>query len=185
MVFGFIKQSGGRINVYSEVGRGTTFRLYLRPDEATVEAAADVASDVGSFRGNGERILAVEDNIKLRAIVKRQLVELGYRVNAAGTAAEALAFIDTGAAVDLLLSDIVMPGKLDGLALAREFIARRPGAKVLLTSGFPSSRLTEVEGLDSQLRLLDKPYRKQDLARAIRETFADQAPAAAESLTHC
>jgi len=95
--------------------------------------------------------------------------------------------IDTGATVDLLLTDIVMPGKLDGCALAQEFVARRPGGKVVLTSGFPSSRLGDIEGLDAHLRLLDKPYRKQDLARVLRETFAGPAPSPslAVSLTGC
>jgi len=187
MVFGFIKQSGGHINVYSEVGCGTTFRFYLRPDEASAEAAIDRGDDIGALRGNGERILVVEDNIKLRAVLLKQLIELGYRVNAAGTAAEALALVDTGATVDLLLTDIVMPGKLDGCALAQEFVARRPGGKVVLTSGFPSSRLGDIEGLDAHLRLLDKPYRKQDLARVLRETFAGPAPSPslAVSLTGC
>jgi signal transduction histidine kinase/ActR/RegA family two-component response regulator len=187
MVFGFIKQSGGHINVYSEVGRGTTFRLYLRPDEASAEAAIDPGGNIETLRGNGERILVVEDNIKLRAVLMKQLVELGYQVSAAGTAAEALALIDVGAAIDLLLTDIVMPGKLDGCALAQEFVARRPSGKVVLTSGFPSSRLGEIEGLDAHLRLLDKPYRKQDLARVLRETFADPAPTPvlAVSLTGC
>jgi hypothetical protein len=80
-----------------------------------------------------------------------------------------------------------MPGKLDGCALAREFIRRRPGGKVLLTSGFPSSRLAEIEGLDTHLRLLGKPYRKHDLARVLRETLSDAppSPAAAVSLTGC
>ena len=187
MVFGFIKQSGGHINVYSEVGKGTTFRLYLRPDEASAEATIDPGDNIETLRGNGERILVVEDNIKLRAVLTKQLVELGYRVNAAGTAAEALALLDTGGAVDLLLTDIVMPGKLDGCALAQEFVARRPGGKVVLTSGFPSSRLADIEGLNAHLRLLGKPYRKQDLARILRETFADPAPTPilAVSLTGC
>jgi signal transduction histidine kinase/ActR/RegA family two-component response regulator len=185
MVFGFLKQSGGHINVYSELGKGTTFRLYLRTDEASIEEAVGPAEGVVSYNGHGERILVVEDNIKLRTVLTRQLVELGYRVSEAGTADEALALLD--AAVDLLLTDIVMPGKLDGCALAREFIARNPGGKVLLTSGFPNSRLSEIEGLDTRLRLLDKPYRKQDLARVLRETFADLAPspAVAVSLIGC
>jgi CheY-like chemotaxis protein len=186
MVFGFLKQSGGHINVYSELGRGTTFRLYLRPDEAAAEMIDHPIVNIDEYAGAGEHVLVVEDNAKLRAVVVRQLLDLGYHVSEATSADRALALLGDGDAFDLLLTDIVMPGKLDGIALAREFVARRPGGKVLLTSGFPSARLTEDEGLDVGLRLLDKPYRKQDLARALRETLADAPPATLQvSLTHC
>src|SRR6185312_15857525 len=113
MVFGFLKQSGGHINVYSEVGIGTTFRLYLRPDEAVAEAAEEQVLPANKFAGEGENILVVEDNAKLRTVLVRQLIDLGYRVTEAGEASAALALIDEGAKVDLLLTDIVMPGKLD------------------------------------------------------------------------
>jgi signal transduction histidine kinase len=176
MVFGFLKQSGGHINVYSELGRGTTFRLYLRPDDAVGEDTIATLADAGQLRGAGERILVVEDNAKLRSVLVRQLDELGYRVIEAENAAAALALVDDGSETDLLLSDVVMPGKRDGCGLAREFLARRPDGKVLLTSGFPGTRLGDLGGIN--LRLLDKPYRKQDLARVLRETLADPAPAA-------
>jgi signal transduction histidine kinase/ActR/RegA family two-component response regulator len=186
MVFGFMRQSGGHINVYSELGRGTTFRLYLRPDETATDAIDLQAPSLDEYAGAGEHILVVEDNAKLRAVVIRQLVDLGYNVSEATTADEALAMLGNDATFNLLLTDVVMPGKLDGCALAREFVARRPGGKVLLTSGFPSARLTEDDSFDASLRLLDKPYRKQDLARALRETFADMPAAALQvSLTHC
>jgi YesN/AraC family two-component response regulator len=95
--------------------------------------------------------------------------------------------LDGGVEIDLLLTDIVMPGKLDGCALAREFIARRPGGKVLLTSGFPGTRLADMDGLGVSPRLLDKPYRKQDLARMLRETLAEPSPSGRldVSLTRC
>jgi signal transduction histidine kinase len=176
MVFGFMKQSGGHINVYSEPGRGTTFRLYLRPDEALVEEAEAPATDAGRLNGTGERILVVEDNAKLRTVLVRQLDELGYAVSNAEDAAEALALLDTGAEIDLLLSDVIMPGKIDGCALAREFITRRPGGRVLLTSGFPGTRLAELDELGVNFRLLDKPYRRRDLARVLREVLAEPAP---------
>jgi signal transduction histidine kinase len=186
MVFGFLKQSGGHINVYSELGKGTTFRLYLRPDASAADALEQPASGAEEPVGTGEHILVVEDNVKLRAVLVKQLADLRYRVCEASSADAALKLIDGGEAIDLLLTDIVMPGKLDGCALAREFVARRPGGRVLLTSGFPSSRLSEIEGLGASLRLLDKPYRKQDLARALRETLADAPPAALQvSLTQC
>ncbi|MFZ2007648.1 MAG: MASE4 domain-containing protein [Stellaceae bacterium] len=176
MVFGFMKQSDGHINVYSEPGRGTTFRLYLRPDEALVEDAEAAAADSGQLVGAGERILVVEDNVKLRAVLVRQLNELGYAVSAAENGAVALALLDGGDEIDLLLSDVVMPGKIDGYQLARAFVERRPGTRVLLISGFPGSRLAEIDELGIGFRLLDKPYRKRDLARVLREVLTGPAP---------
>jgi signal transduction histidine kinase len=176
MVFGFMKQSGGHINVYSEPGRGTTFRLYLRPGEALAEEAEAPSGDAASLNGAGERILVVEDNAKLRAVLVRQLDDLGYDVREADNATAALALLDDGAEVDLLLSDIVMPGKIDGCQLAREFIGRRPGGRVLLTSGFPGTRVAELDELGVNFRLLDKPYRKRDLASMLREVLAEPAP---------
>ncbi|MBV8775951.1 MAG: MASE4 domain-containing protein, partial [Alphaproteobacteria bacterium] len=175
MVFGFIKQSGGHINVYSESGHGTTFRLYLPPGETVAEPAAP-APEVEFPRGSGERVLVVEDNCSLRAVVVRQLVELGYAATEADDAAAALALLDAGESYDVLLSDVVMPGPIDGFALAEQFTDRRPGVKVLLTSGFPDGRLAEIGDLDSGLRLLSKPYRKRDLARVLREVLAETVP---------
>ena len=177
MVFGFMKQSGGHINVYSELGRGTTFRLYLRPDEAVAEDIVGPSVESGQLHGDGERILVVEDNARLRAVLLRQLHELGYQTVEAENAATALFLLDGDAPVDLLLTDIIMPGKIDGIELAREFRARRPTGKVLLTSGFPGTRLTDLGELGTHLRLLDKPYRKQDLARILREVLSEPVPA--------
>ena len=176
MVFGFMKQSGGHINVYSELAHGTTFRLYLRPAEATVEDAEPVPADAAQLRGAGEHILVVEDNAKLRAVLVRQLDDLGYRVTEAENGVAALALLEGDAQFDLLLSDVVMPGKLDGCALAREFAKRQPAGKVLLTSGFPGARLAEVSEIDAAVRLLDKPYRKQDLALSLREILGEPTP---------
>jgi CheY-like chemotaxis protein len=176
MVFGFIKQSGGHINVYSELGHGTIFRLYLRPADAVADEDQDSPLEAAQLRGAGEHVLVVEDNVKLRAVLMRQISELGYRASEAENAEAALALLDGGTRYDLLLTDVVMPGKLDGFGLAREFIARRPGGKVLLTSGFPGARLADIGGLGAGLRLLDKPYRKQDLARLLREILAAPAP---------
>jgi CheY-like chemotaxis protein len=175
-VFGFMKQSGGHINVYSEPGRGTTFRFYLRP----ADAAADIPDEQPvslPASGGGELVLVVEDNPKLRQVVIKQLTDLNYRVAEAENAGAALDLLDGGLAVDLLLSDIVMPGEMDGCALAREFTARCPGVRVLLTSGFPGERLIDAAGLGADVRLLSKPYRKRDLARTIREVLDMRGPA--------
>jgi PAS domain S-box-containing protein len=174
MVFGFMKQSGGHINVYSEVGRGTTFRLYLPRADETARAAESDAAESWPARGGGETILVVEDNPKLRRVVVKQLTELGYRVLEAENARSALNVLESGGAIDLLFTDIVMPGETDGCALAREAILHRPGLRVLMTSGFPEARLTDSHVLAPGTRLLSKPYRKEELTRVVREVLEDQ-----------
>jgi PAS domain S-box-containing protein len=169
MVFGFMKQSGGHISVYSEPGVGTTFRLYLRrtADGAEIDAR-NVVQDVPL--GRGETVLAVEDNAPLRRIVVRQLTELGYRALEAESASAALAILEN-TDVDLLFSDVVMPGELSGLELARTAVAKRPNLRVLLTSGFPGTKIAGSLGEAATARLLSKPYRKADLGRALRAAF--------------
>lgn len=174
MVFGFLKQSGGHVNVYSEVGAGTTFRLYL-PRTATDAAETVQISTPTLAVGGHETILVVEDNEAMRKVVSRQLGELGYHVLEAGNASAALEMLTAGDRVDLLFTDIVMPGKLDGLGLAREVTARWPALKVVLTSGFPESKLNGQNEPVTGIRLLSKPYRKEELARVIRETLENGA----------
>jgi PAS domain S-box-containing protein len=165
MVFGFIKQSGGHINVYSEEGIGTTFRLYLPRAAAGAEAAASPELPK-PLRGGGETVLAVEDNAGLRRVVVRQLSEFGYRVLEAADAQEALDVLEREAA-DLLFTDVVMPGGTGGYELARLAQLRRPGIRVVLTSGFPEPSING-NGHIPGLPLLSKPYRRDDLGRAIR-----------------
>jgi signal transduction histidine kinase/CheY-like chemotaxis protein len=164
MLFGFMKQSGGHINVYSEVGVGTTFRLYLPRDEEGVVAAKRPAVEAVPL-GHGEVVLAVEDNAALRRIVARQARELGYRVLEAENAVAALALMERER-VDLLFTDLVMPGELSGLELARAAAGRWPHIRVVLTSGFSEAKINA--NLDTAAaRLLTKPYRKEDLALAL------------------
>ena len=175
MVFGFMKQSGGHINVYSEPGRGTTFRLYL-PPAATIAMETPVDAPplqpVGDAR---QSILVVEDNAKLREIVVKQLRALGFKVIEADNAQRALNVVATHGGVDLLFSDVVLPGEMDGCALARRIMSVSPHSKILFTSGFPGARLTEMQGLDTSVRLLSKPYRKDELSRAVHEVLAERA----------
>ena len=168
MVFGFLKQSGGHINIYSEVGVGTTFRLYL--PRAFAEARPPDAPSARMPRGGNQTVLVVEDSVGMRRIVLRQLAELGYRTLEAENATAALELLQREP-VDLLFTDIVMPGKINGLALARTALERWPLLKIVLTSGFPESRLTGDSGSLSGLRLLSKPYRKEELARILRESL--------------
>jgi PAS domain S-box-containing protein len=166
MVFGFMRQSGGHINVYSEPGAGTTFRLYL-PRAAAEAAERDVADAAPAARGTGETVLVVEDNLAMRRVVLRQLRELGYRVLECDHAAAALELLEREP-VDLLLTDIVMPGGLDGVELARLARERWPALKVVLTSGFPQARVNGNHDVLGNLPLLSKPYSKDELAGVLR-----------------
>src|SRR5499427_1031841 len=139
MVFGFIKQSGGHIGVYSEPGIGTTFRLFL-PRVSRDVPAVENCKVVPLAHGKGETVLVVEDNEALRRVVTRQLGELGYRVLAAENAAAGLQLLDQQS-IDLLLTDVVMPGGINGRELARRARQRWPGIRVIFTSGFSEARL--------------------------------------------
>jgi PAS domain S-box-containing protein len=165
MVFGFMKQSAGHITVYSEVGHGTTFRLYL-PRATTAADAPDIV--VMSERGGHETILAVEDNEGLRRVVVRQLNDLGYRVLEAADGNAAFKILESEP-VDLLFTDIIMPGGMSGYDLSLNAVTRWPKLKVLLTSGFPETKLNGNGGAPVKMNLLTKPYRKDDLARALRK----------------
>jgi PAS domain S-box-containing protein len=176
MVFGFIKQSGGHTDVYSEPGVGTTLRLYLPRAKNGLDKASTPDS-VAAVGACGETVLVVEDNEALRRVVVRQLKQLGYRVIAVERAAAALAVLESEH-VDLLFTDIVMPGEMDGFALAERVLADRPGIKILLTSGFPEARVNGKSGaLAPSVRLLSKPYRKEELARLLRELFEGRTTA--------
>ncbi len=170
MVFGFIKQSGGHLSVYSEPGIGTTFRLFLpRMTEELRTVETNIV--VPLVHGNGETVLVVEDNAALRRVVARQLGELGYRVVEAEDAAAGLRLMERYS-VDLLLTDVVMPGGTDGRELARRARQRWPDIKVVFTSGFSETRLNSRAGpIASCTPLLSKPYRKEELASAAREAL--------------
>jgi len=166
MVFGFLRQSGGHVNVYSEPGIGTTFRLYL----ARAGAEASQPEALGTLpvpRGAGETVLVVEDNLAVRRVVVRQLHDLGYRVLESERAAAALEVL-AHEPVGLLFSDVVMPGGLDGVELARLALERWPTLKVVLSSGFPQARIDGNGEILGSLQLLSKPYRKEELAAALR-----------------
>jgi PAS domain S-box-containing protein len=174
MVFGFIKQSGGHISVYSEPGTGTTFRLFFPRATGNVSQTEAIPS-AELARGEGETILAVEDNAALRRVVIRQLGELGYRALEAEDAACAQDLMERES-VDLLLTDIILPGGIDGVELARWVSRRWPLTKVVFTSGFPEARLNDDNGsLIPGVALLGKPYRKEDLAKAIRDALTRSA----------
>jgi PAS domain S-box-containing protein len=173
MVYGFMKQSGGHINVYSEPGKGTCFRLYLpREVESDTELRPVTAQ---AAEGGSERVLVVEDNEKLRRVVVKQLSRLGYKVFQAESAAAALDLLRTET-IDLLFTDIIMPGEMNGTELARSARSFQPHLRLLFTSGFPSGRLDGDGWLTPNAKLLSKPYRQDELARALREVLDQTSP---------
>jgi PAS domain S-box-containing protein len=172
MVYGFAKQSGGHVTIDSEEGHGTIVDVYLPRTGDDGVGVEQLAPDVAT-RSGGETILVVEDDEMLRISVIRQLQSLGYRTIAAGTGAEALALIDRGAQFDLLFTDMIMPGGMNGSELGREVTRRRPTVKLLYTSGYSENGIMHDGRLDPGVVLLGKPYRKLDLARKIREVLGD------------
>jgi CheY-like chemotaxis protein len=170
MVYGFVKQSGGHIKLYSEEGYGTTFKIYL--PRADMQAGRDTDSDASPLVGGCETVLAVEDDPAVRASVIAQLESLGYKVLTAANGEEALAAIDDGVVFDLLFTDVIMPGAMNGRRLAEEATKRRANLKVLFTSGYTESAIMHHGRLDPGVFLLPKPYRKSDLAHMIRRTLS-------------
>ncbi|MBX6322692.1 MAG: PAS domain S-box protein, partial [Rhodospirillaceae bacterium] len=170
MIYGFARQSDGHLRIESQLGRGTTVRLYLRPalDTSDIAEAAPSASE--HPRG-GETILVVEDDAEVRAFATSQLVELGYRVLEAADGAEASRILAGDVAIDLLFTDVVMPGGITARDLAERARVRRPDLKVLFTSGYTQNHLV-LEGRENPaLHILIKPYRKRDLALKVREVL--------------
>jgi signal transduction histidine kinase len=169
MVFGFVKQSQGHIKIYSEPGQGTTVRLYL--PRYTGGAAAEAATAATPANGH-ETVLLVEDKEDVRRIAARQLADLGYTVLEAENGPDAMRVLrDPAAAVDLLFTDLIMPGGMNGHDLARAAQAIRPGLKVLFTSGYPGHPLRDDDRIKEGEAFLAKPFRKQDLARKLREVL--------------
>ena len=179
MVYGFVKQSGGHIKIYSEEGHGTTIKLYLpRAGEHADRLPHEAPSS--AIRGGKETILVVEDDAMVRSYVTAQLQSLGYTILSTDKATEALALIDKGAEFDLLFTDVIMPGAMNGTQLAEEAAKRRSPLKVLFTSGYTENALIHHQRLDPGVLLLAKPYRKADLARMVRIALGtDPRPEAA------
>jgi PAS domain S-box-containing protein len=170
MVYGFVKQSAGHIKIYSEEGHGTTIKIYLPPGTGAM-LASETASAT-SIEGGHETILVVEDDKLVRDYVLTQLHALGYVTLDAANAAEALALVESGNAFDLLFTDVIMPGTMNGRQLANELQKNRPELKVLFTSGYTENAIIHHGRLDSGVLLLAKPYRKSDMARMIRKALA-------------
>jgi CheY-like chemotaxis protein len=170
MVYGFVKQSGGHVAIYSEPGLGTTVTVYL-PVAAHAQAAARPEAGDGIEPAQGESVLVVEDNELVRVYAEQQLAALGYRVTVAASGAEALEVLRGPQPVDLLFTDVVMPG-MSGPQLAAKARALRPGLPVLYASGYTQNAIVHHGRLDPGLHLVQKPYRRAELARRIRSALA-------------
>ena len=170
MVYGFIKQSAGHIKIYSEEGHGTTIKMYLPPGKTPTVVGEGVTP--ATIEGGHETILVVEDDRLVRDYVLAQLHSLGYVTLQAANAAEALAIVAAGKPFDLLFTDVIMPGKMNGRQLADELQKTRPDLKVVYTSGYTENAIIHHGRLDSGVMLLAKPYRKSDLARIIRKALS-------------
>jgi signal transduction histidine kinase len=171
MVYGFVKQSNGHIRIYSEEGHGTTVKLYL-PQAAGVADALPAEAGISEIERGDESILIVEDDALVREYVVAQISRLGYDTLAASNGAEALAIVDGPERIDLLFTDVIMPGSMNGRQLAIEAQKRRPGLKILFTSGYTENAIVHHGRLDAGVLLLPKPYLSADLARLIRIALA-------------
>ncbi len=182
MVYGFVKQSGGHVSVYSEPGEGTTVRLYLPRSESDEDTDAPLFD--GPVVGGTETILVVEDDEAVRATVVDLLGSLGYNVLTARDAQAGLAVVESGLHIDVLFTDVVMPGGLTSRDMARRAQAILPGLGVLFTSGYTENSIVHGGRLDPGVELLSKPYAREALARRLRHVIANasQARQAAETL---
>ncbi|HEX6118215.1 MAG TPA: PAS domain S-box protein, partial [Dongiaceae bacterium] len=171
MVYGFVRQSRGHVKVYSEVSHGTTIRLYLPRAVEQMAAPVPPIADPDDTEAIRAAVLVVEDNIDVRRIVCRLLRDFGCTVLEANSAAAAIEILQSDRTVDLMFSDVVMPGGMSGAELVEAARRLRPGIKTLLTTGFAEASLRNQAQFAGAGEILSKPYRRQDLARKIRSVL--------------
>jgi CheY-like chemotaxis protein len=174
MVYGSVKQSGGFVWAESAPGEGTVIQVYWPEFQGEAEEVARDAA-AAPVRGGSERILIAEDDAVLRALTIRTLAELGYRCRSADSAEEALAILRSGEAVDLLITDVVMPG-MSGGSLGKHLDRERPGLPILYISGFAGEDVIGRGLLAANRPFLQKPFTPDELARKVQEVL-DRAPA--------
>jgi CheY-like chemotaxis protein len=173
MVYGFVNQSGGHIKIDSEVGRGTTIQIYLPRSLQSEEELIDI--DEAPVTGGTEMVLVAEDDETVRDTVVAMFNDLGYRVLKAKDAQSALTIIESGMPIDLLFTDVVMPGPLRSTELARKARERMPHLAVLFTSGYSQNAIAPGGRLDADVELLSKPYSRDALARKVRHVLTSAA----------
>ncbi|HEX4891724.1 MAG TPA: PAS domain S-box protein [Hyphomicrobiaceae bacterium] len=170
-IYGFVQQLGGTATIYSEVGRGTTVNLYLPRSKTAYPARAEMPSAAQIPKASGETVLLVEDNDDVREVTRSRLQDLGYTVVEAVNGHGALQVLQSGELIDIVFSDVVMPGGLSGFDVARWVRTERPAMAMLLTSGYAEDVLRSQESEIPGLRILRKPYNKSELARALRQSL--------------
>lgn len=173
-IHGFVRQSGGNVTLYSELGHGTTVNIYLPSLVGLAPRTIDIIPGDAPSRGRGETILVVEDNPAVRRVTCDRLITLGYAVVEAENGTDALALANGGTPIDLVFSDIIMPGGISGFELAKRLRANHPELKLLLTSGFPEGIARVETPGEEKLPILRKPYSQEDLARSIATSLANK-----------
>ncbi|HEY3948784.1 hybrid sensor histidine kinase/response regulator [Phenylobacterium sp.] len=176
MIYGFAKQSGGQLRIYSEVGHGTTVRLYLPRSEEAAETVKAPAA--GPMKGRGERVLVVEDNVDVRRVAVRQLTELGYQIVEADNGVAGLEVLAQDHGVDLVFTDVVMPGGMTGIEMIATARQTQPGLKALFTTGFTSAATANNARVTGADLVISKPYRVTELAAKLREALAQEVVSA-------
>ncbi|MFD1747425.1 PAS domain-containing protein [Rhizobium helianthi] len=172
MVYGFVKQSGGHVKIYSEVGQGTTVKIYL--PRSVADEDREVVVQNGPVVGGSETILVVEDDEEVRNTVVETLADLGYRVLTARDAQAGLNVVESGLPIDVIFTDVVMPGPMKSREMARRAKERLPNLAILFTSGYTENSIVHGGILDAGVELLSKPYTREALARRLRHVIANQ-----------
>ncbi|WP_158598048.1 CHASE domain-containing protein [Noviherbaspirillum saxi] len=178
MVYGFVKQSGGHIKIYSEIGQGTSVKIYL-PSSNELEQHTSGPAPKDVVIGGNETILLVEDDLDIQSSVGDMLLELGYHVVTANDGASALGILNRGAAIDLLFTDVVMPGPVSSTALVEQAKRIAPQIAVLFTSGYTQNAIVHGGRLDPGVHLLSKPYHRDQMARMVRQILDQRTTARA------
>jgi PAS domain S-box-containing protein len=169
-IYGFAKQTGGNLTIYSEEGQGTTIKLYIPRAQEALETSTAPANDTEP-QGAGETVLLVEDDEFLRRAAKRSLVSLGYIVREAANGPEALKLLDEDPRLDVLLTDVVLGSGMDGPGLSKEIAKLAPGVPVLFMSGYTDRSVVHQGKMEAGFKLLNKPFTKSELAQSIRAVF--------------
>lgn len=171
MVYGFMKQSGGSLRLYSEEGHGTTVGMLFPCENAKADPVGSASNRSLADKRGSETVLVVEDQIDVGDYAETVLSEFGYTVLRADDASEALTLLDGSGHIDLLFSDLIMPGGMNGVMLAREVKRRRPKMLVLLTTGYAESSIERVDARGAEFDLIQKPYKRSELATKVRQVL--------------
>jgi CheY-like chemotaxis protein len=171
MVYGFVKQSGGHVKLYSEPGYGTTVKMYLPSAADRPQADERLIIDTTRLDTGTERIALVEDEDLVRRFAELNLRSLGYEVTSFANGPDLMRAMDAGLRFELLFTDIVLPGGMNGRDIAEEVVRRAPGTKVIYSSGYTDNAIVHHGRLDDGVNLLNKPFRKAEMARKVREVL--------------